>query len=87
MSSFEEIAAQITALRERLLDASSQVDAIAVQFDSDFIPSATATFAGAEGPAAMRALGALSVAYQSAIGCSAAVFTAADELHAYLSEM
>lgn len=87
MSSFEEIAAQVTQLQEQLLDVSREVDAIGVRFDAEFIPAATRTFAGAESPAALRSLSALSVAYQSGIGFSAAVFTAAEEMRNYLSEM
>jgi hypothetical protein len=87
VSSFEEIAAQVTTLREALLDMSRQVDEIGVRLESEVLPSATATFAGAESPAALRVISALAVAYQSGLGFSSAIFLAAEDMRAYLLEM
>ncbi|SDK29697.1 hypothetical protein SAMN04488074_10593 [Lentzea albidocapillata subsp. violacea] len=87
MSSFEEIAAQVTNLREQLLGISREVDQIGIQLESEILPLATATFAGAESPAALRALSALAAAYQSGLGFSSAVFVAADDMRTYLVEM
>lgn len=87
MSSFEEIAARVTALQEQVLELSREVDQIGIRLESEIIPATTATFAGAESPAALRVLSALSVAYQAGIGFSSAVFLAAEDMRAYLSEL
>lgn len=87
MSSFEEIAAQVTALREKVLEISGEVDQIGMRLESEIIPETAATFAGAESPAALRILSTLSVAYQAGLGFSSAVFLAAEDMRTYLIEM
>jgi hypothetical protein len=87
VSTFEEIAARITSLREELLEMSRQIDEQGVRFERDIIPQTNAVFTGSESPAALRVLDALAVAYQAGIGYSSAVFLAAEDMRTYLSEM
>ncbi|MGZ3140784.1 hypothetical protein ACVDFE_02025 [Lentzea chajnantorensis] len=85
--SLEEIRAQITDLRDRVLAASAEADSIIARFDTDFMPTVNTTFAGSESPAALASIAALRTAYEAAFGFSATLFAAADELQTYVDGM
>ncbi|SER94897.1 hypothetical protein SAMN05216188_11835 [Lentzea xinjiangensis] len=87
MSSFQEIAAEVRALQDVLGELSSRTDAITREVEYEVFPRAVSVFAGAESPAALRAIDAIRAVIDSAGSFGSTVFIAQQELGVYLAEM